>query len=92
MKEDIKDHLAFQVRRICNALAKRMLILLEDLRSDHDIHYEKLKKSLPQEYHALIDQSNYLDYNKFSYYRKKILDYAGDSFRELSEEVEKYIK
>ena len=45
-------------------LFKSFLILIEDLNKDHLINFSKLKKNLPEEYHALIDQADYFDQHK----------------------------
>jgi len=92
MNETNKEVLCFQAKRIFNAVAKRLLIQLEDIQNDHNIHYAKLRAHLPDQYQNLIDQADYLDQNKFNHYRKRILDFIGDGFRETNEEIERYME
>lgn len=89
MKLSYNDAVAFQTRRIFNMVAKRCLILLEDLRQDHDINFDKLKQNLP-EFAFLINQADYFDDPKFAHYRKRVFDVVNDGFRELDEEIKKY--
>lgn len=87
---DQKDIVLFQIRRTFNVLAKRTLMLMEDLQNDHDINFDKLRKELPEEYLGLIEMANYFDSPKFTHFRKRILDIINDGFREFSEELDKY--
>jgi hypothetical protein len=89
MKFSYNDAIALQTRRVFNVIAKRFLVLLEDLQNDHHINFQKLKESLP-EFEFLIRQADYFDDPKFSHYRKRILDVINDGYRELDEEIKKY--
>ena len=71
-------------------LFKSFLVLIEDLHKDHEINFDKLKKSLPKEYHDLIDQADYFDNNKLQYLRKKILDMGNETIRETESNFEKF--
>ncbi len=90
MDKDYNDIVAFQTRRVLNVLAKKMLVLIEDLKTEHQIHFDKLRVSMPPESQAVIEQADYLDDQKFSYLRKKILDNAGEGWREIEQELSKY--
>lgn len=90
MTNKFGEILSFQTRRIFNVLAKRFLILLEDLQNEHNIHFDKLRQSLPDEYLPLLLQADYFDKSKFAHYRKRVLDCIGDGYREANEEIEKY--
>lgn len=78
-----KDLLLFQSRKDITNLYKRFLGIAEDLQEDHITMIEKLKKSIPPEYHASIDNLDYFDDNKFNYIRKKILDIGNESIRQF---------
>ena len=39
-------------------LFKMMLIMVEDMKKDHDFHYEKLYKNIPKKYHPVIDTAD----------------------------------
>jgi hypothetical protein len=87
---DSKEILQERYERHTKSLFKSFLCLIEDLQSDHQIHFSKLKKNLPSEYHSLIEQANYLDEDKMKYLRKKILDFGNDSLRNQNEDLEKF--
>lgn len=78
--DDIRD---FHIRKTITGLFKSFLIMLEDLEQDHLMYVEKLKKSLPQEYHSAITQADYLDEFKVEYLRKKILDAGNNCIRNM---------
>ena len=40
-------------------LFKMMLIMVEDMKKDHDFHYEKLYKNIPKKYHPVIDTADH---------------------------------
>lgn len=89
MIKEYGDVLPFQAKRVFNTLAKRMLVLIEDLQNDHKIQFDVLRENLPQ-FQEVIDQADYFSDPKFQYIRKKILDISGDAFRELYDELVKY--
>lgn len=67
--------------RSTKLLFKSFLILIEDLNRDHVINFSKLRKALPEEFGALIDQADYFDQHKLQYLRKKILDMGNETIR-----------
>lgn len=71
-------------------LFKSFLILIEDLNNDHLRNFEKLRKSVPEEYRTLIDQADYFDQNKLQYLRKKILDLGNESIRTTENSFENF--
>jgi hypothetical protein len=74
-------------RRHCErntvALFKGFLIMLEDLQKEHEIHFGKQKKNLPDEYSTLIDQADYFDQDKIQHLRKRTLDIGNEAIRNI---------
>lgn len=66
------------------------MVLIEDLHSENQITFHKLKKHLP-EHSDIIDQANYFDQDKMQYLRKKILDMGNESIRGSNDDLEKFI-
>ena len=62
---------------------------MEDLHTEHQIAFSKLKKNLPDEV-ALIDQADYFGQDKLQYLRKKILDMGNETVRESNTNLEKF--
>ena len=71
-------------------LFKMMLIMVEDMKKDHDFHYEKLYENIPQEYHKIIDTANHFTPQKVNWIRKRILDVGNESIRNLGSEIDNY--
>jgi len=91
MSDKDKEILQDRYEKHVKGLFKSFLHLLEDLNEDHNIHFTKLKISLPEKYHALIDQANYFDFKKMQYLRKRVLDMGNDSLRNQNEDLDKFI-
>ena len=85
-----KDFLHFFLKRLIITLYKNFLFIFEDLQFTHKNRLEVLKKSIPEEYHKLIDNFDYFDDNVFSRSRKRILDFGNQCVRDMEEELEKY--
>jgi hypothetical protein len=62
---------------------------LEDLKTEHEIHFCKLRKNLPQ-HKELIEQADYFDDQKMQYLRKKILDTGNENIRTNDDDLEKF--
>lgn len=71
-------------------LFKEVLKIVEDMKADHDYHYQKLYDNIPSEYHSIINTANHFDDKKFAWIRKKILDTGNESLRDFSTELENY--
>jgi hypothetical protein len=69
-------------------LFKSFLEVLEDLKSHHDINFNKLYDSLPDDYEELINMSDYFDEEYFSKYRKKVLDLGNSVLRDYNSELD----
>ena len=72
------------------SLFKMMLMMVEDMKKDHDFHYQKLYDEIPKKYHSVINTANHFTEGKVSYIRKRILDYGNESIRNMHNEIENY--
>ena len=73
--------------RIITKLFKHYLSALEDLRYQHEVALDRLKDTLtPQE----IEVLNYLDFNRYSLIRKRILDNGNETIRDLHNFLENF--
>lgn len=86
---EAKDFLCERQNKSTKSLFKGFLILLEDLYTEHQINFNKLKKNIP-EHKDVINQADYFDKDKLQYYRKKILDIGNESIRESNSDLEKF--
>mgnify|MGYP003632451810 FL=1 len=87
---DAQELLISSYEKNTKVLFKSFLILIEDLNKDHCINFHKLRKALPSEHHALIDQADYFDQHKLQYLRKRILDMGNDSIRSSESSFENF--
>ena len=65
-------------------------MMVEDMKQDHDFHYEKLYQHIPQEYHSIIDTANHFTPEKINWIRKRILDVGNESIRNLHSNIDNY--
>lgn len=84
-----KDFLCEKQNKSTKSLFKGFLVLLEDLYTEHQIHFKKLKENIP-DHENTISQADYFDKDKLQYYRKKILDIGNESIRESNSDLEKF--
>jgi hypothetical protein len=87
---EAKDFLCDRFNGSTKSLFKNFLVLVEDLYTENQINFHKLKKHLP-EHSDIIDQANYFDEDKMQYLRKKILDMGNESIRGSNNDLEKFI-
>ena len=85
-----KKNLCFQFSREISALFKEMLNMLEDMKKDHDFHYQKLYENIPEKYHPIINTANHFTPDKVNWIRKRILDHGNESIRKLDAELDNY--
>ena len=71
-------------------LFKMMLMMVEDMKQDHDFHYEKLYENIPNEYHGVINTANHFTPQKVNWIRKRILDVGNESIRNLGSALDDY--
>ena len=72
------------------SLFKMMLMMVEDMKKDHDFHYDKLYQEIPDKYHPVINTADHFTEDKVSWIRKRILDYGNESLRSMKNELENY--
>jgi hypothetical protein len=87
---EAKDFLSDRFNGSTKSLFKSFLVLIEDLHTENQIAFHKLKKHLP-EHTDIINQANYFDEDKMQYLRKKILDMGNESIRDSKNDLEKFI-
>lgn len=86
---DAQDFLADRSDRALRTLFKGFLIILEDIHREHHINFEKLREAFPED-EDLIDMADYFDDERFSIYRKKVLDLGNEMLREYQSELENF--
>ena len=64
-------------------LFKMMLGMVEDMKKDHDFHYQKLYEKIPKKYHPIIRTADHFTPDKVNWIRKRILDCGNESIRNL---------
>lgn len=70
------------------AFFKMMLNMVEDMKQDHDFHYQKLYDGIPELYHQIIDTANHFTEEKINWIRKRILDHGNECLRNIKSEME----
>ena len=73
-----------------SSLFKLMLMMVEDMKKDHDFHYQKLYENIPDEYHGIINTADHFTPEKVNWIRKRILDVGNESIRNLAAELDNY--
>jgi hypothetical protein len=81
--------LKFQQKRTVTDLYKSFLIILEDLNTENQISFDKLKRQLPSHVDA-VECANYFDDAKMEYIRKKILDAGNGCIRRMDRDLDKF--
>ena len=87
---DAKKFLYNRSEKEVSRLFKSMLKMLEDMKMDHDFHYEKLYNEIPSEYHSVLRAADHFTDDKVSWIRKRILDFGNESIRNLDSKLDNY--
>ena len=87
---DAKKSLARSSNEEVSSLFKMMLLMVEDMKQDHNFHYQKLYDNIPEQYHPVINAANHFTEEKIAWIRKRILDYGNESIRNLQSEIDNY--
>lgn len=86
---EAKDFLQFALEREIRVLYKRQLENFEDLLVQHNVSFQKLMDSLPEQ-QAILIQANYLDEASSAHFRKRILDAGNAALRASQLEINKF--
>jgi hypothetical protein len=84
------NYLMQQHKREVTSFFKSCLKIIEDMKADHDFHYQKLYENIPEEYHPVINAANHFDDKKMSWIRKRVLDNGNESLRNFAGEMENF--
>tara|TARA_R100000008_G_C3488307_1_gene117393 strand:+ start:19 stop:306 length:288 start_codon:yes stop_codon:yes gene_type:complete len=87
---DAKKNLSKSSNSEISRLFKTMLVMVEDMKMDHDFHYEKLYQNIPEKYHAIINTANHFTPEKVNWIRKRILDIGNESIRNFDSNLNNY--
>ena len=87
---DAKKKLSKDSNEQISRLFKTMLGMLEDMKADHDFHYQKLYDNIPEEHHKIINTANHFTPEKVSWIRKRILDIGNESIRNYDSGLDNY--
>ena len=87
---DAKKNLSKSSNDEISRLFKMMLIMVEDMKKDHDFHYQKLYENIPDQYHGVINTADHFTPEKVNWIRKRILDVGNESIRNLAAELDNY--
>jgi uncharacterized protein YeeX (DUF496 family) len=71
-------------------LFKQFLRIVEELKRDHDDAHKKMRENLPEQYSSILNMGDYLDDDKMSYIRKKILDLGNETMRSSDSELNNF--
>ena len=85
-----KKKLFIESEKQISGLFKMMLMMVEDMKKDHDFHYAKLYENIPEEYHRIIHTADHFTPDKVNWIRKRILDMGNESIRNLDSNFDNY--
>ena len=83
-----KEYFNDRVKVNTSDLFKRMLIILEDIKHEHDRQFGLLYSSAPDSFKPVVKQANYLDEEKMTLYRKRVLDMGNEAIRKIISEMD----
>jgi hypothetical protein len=84
---DAKQSLSKKSSKSISSLFKQYLILVEDLKFEHEEYVKRIKNNIPHEHHKIIDSAEYFNETKMNWLRKRILDIGNESIRSLDSEM-----
>lgn len=87
---DAKQSLSKKSTKSISFLFKQYLMLIEDLKFEHDQYIKKIKEGIPSIYYNVIDNADTFDEEKMSRIRKKVLDIGNESIRSIDNELNDY--
>jgi hypothetical protein len=87
---DAKQSLSRKSNKSIAYLFKQYLMLIEDLKFEHDQYLKKIKQEIPSDYHSVIDNADTFDDEKLSRIRKRVLDIGNETIRSLDTELDEF--
>jgi len=84
---DAKQSLSKKSTKSISFLFKQYLMLIEDLKFEHDQYLKKIKDKIPSEYHNVIDDADTFDEEKMSRIRKRVLDIGNETIRSFDNDI-----
>jgi len=84
---DAKETLSKKSTKSISFLFKQYLMLIEDLKFEHDQYVKKIKDGIPSEYHNLVDNADTFDNEKMSRIRKRVLDIGNETIRSFDNDI-----
>ena len=87
---DAKQSLSRKSNKSIAYLFKQYLMLIEDLKFEHDQYLKKIKQEIPSNYHNVIDNADTFDDEKLSRIRKRVLDIGNETIRSLDTELDEF--
>jgi hypothetical protein len=87
---DAKQSLSKKSSQSISWLFKQYLMLVEDLKYEHDQFLKKIKSEIPSEYHNVVDNADTFDEEKMSRIRKRVLDLGNDAIRTQENELQDF--
>jgi hypothetical protein len=85
-----KETLTKQSSKSIAALFKQYLMLIEDLKFEHDQYHKKLLEHVPSQYHPAINCAEYFDEKKMQWLRKRVLDIGNEALRTTETNLQEY--
>jgi len=85
--EEIKELLSYQISRTITKLFKHQLTLLEDIQQEHKSTLNRVDDLVSEDFIKMID---FLDEERYGYYRKKILDSGNETIRDVERLLESF--
>lgn len=87
---DAKQSLSKRSNKSIAYLFKQYLMLIEDLKFEHDHFLKKIKTEIPSEFHNIIDNADNFDNDKLSRIRKRVLDIGNETIRSLDSDMDDF--
>ena len=85
-----KESLTKKSSKSISQLFKQYLMLIEDLKFEHEQQVAKIKQNIPKEYHAYIDASDYFTESKMAWLRKRVLDIGNEAIRSNEDNMQDF--
>lgn len=87
---DAKQSLSKRSNKSIAYLFKQYLMLIEDIKFEHDQYLKKIKSEIPSEFHNVIDNADTFDDEKLSRIRKRVLDIGNETIRSIDSEMDDF--